>query len=302
LGTLTAVPIGVITFEFDPVLHLLGTFTVRWQTLAIAAVIAISIVVATLVARRAALRADDLLFITVGVVPGALIGGRLEYAATHWGAFAQDPMSLLDPARSGLGLAGAVIGGTISGAYVASLLGEPIGRWAHILALPVLFVLGAGKLAMVLGGTGQGLPSVEPWATAYLGPGPWGSLAPELPSHPSQAYEGLGTLAWLVLLAAAVWVLAFERRDGRLFLVAILGWAVVRAAVSTTWRDPALVGPLPAGGVFAIASSGLCLAALVGAAVAGRVRRPTADGRGATTDEESGAEPAWPDPATRPRF
>ena len=61
----------------------------------------------------------------------------------------------------------------------------------HALILPLLFVLAAGKLTMVLGGDGQGVPWDGAWATAYVGPGPWCSLAPEVPSHPSQVYEAL---------------------------------------------------------------------------------------------------------------
>ena len=69
-----------------------------------------------------------------------------------------------------------MVGGFLTGCYVASLLGASIGRWLHLAAAPVLFALGAGKLTMVLTGSGQGLPSLGDWATAYLGPGPWGSL------------------------------------------------------------------------------------------------------------------------------
>ena len=112
--------------------------------------------------------------------------------------------AIVDPAQGSLELSLAIVGGTLSGAYVAGLLGAPIGRWLRAAALPLLFVLGSGKLAMVLGGSGQGLPSDLPWATAYVGPGPWGSLAPALPSHPSQLYEGIATLAVLAVLTLAL--------------------------------------------------------------------------------------------------
>ena len=58
-------------------------------------------------------------------------------------------------------------------------------------------MLGAGKLTMVLSGTGQGQPSDGDWATAYLGPGRGARSLPALPSIPSQAYEGIATLAIL---------------------------------------------------------------------------------------------------------
>ena len=45
---------------------------------------------------------------------------------------------------------------------------------------------------------------------------------------------------------------AFRRRDGRLFFVAIGLWAIARAVVSTTWRDPVVADRLNAGGLIAI--------------------------------------------------
>ena len=105
---------------------------------------------------------------------------------------------------------------------------------------------------MVLTGTGQGVASDADWATAYLGPGPWGSLVPALPSNPSQAYEGIGTLAVLSILTIVVLLGGFRNRDGRLFFVAIGLWAVVRAFVSTTWRDPVVAAGLNAGGLIAV--------------------------------------------------
>jgi prolipoprotein diacylglyceryltransferase len=150
---------------------------------------------------------------------------------------------------------------------------------------------------MILGGSGQGLPSDAAWATAFVGPGPWGSLAPGLPSHPSQAYEGLGTLGLLVALVAIVWAGGFARRDGRLLLVAIGGWAIVRAVATLTWRDPVVVEPFNAGGLLAIALAGGCLALLVATTIRG-----TETVREETVAEGPVPDPSWPDPATRPPF
>ena len=193
-------PTALIALDFDPLLHLVGGLVVRWEAVAIAAVIIAALVVAGLMARRASLRADDLIFIAVGVVPGAVIGGRIGYGLLHLDYYATQGAALLDPGRGGFELSLAVVGGVVSGLTVATLLEVPVGRWMHLVVLPVLFVLGAGKLAMLLGGAGQGQPAALAWATAFLGPGPWASLAPALPSHPSQAYEGFATLA-LALVA-----------------------------------------------------------------------------------------------------
>src|SRR6187431_1153918 len=249
--TARTVPIAVIAFDFDPLLRLGDSLVVRWQTVALAAAIAASLTVAGVIGRRAGLRSDDLLYIAVGAVPGAVIGGRIGQLLIAPDAFAVGPLSVFDPAIGGLELGLAVVGGVLSATYVAKLLGAPVGRWATALALPLLVALGAGKISMALGGSGQGSLLDAAWATAYLGPGPWGSLAPALPSHPSQLYEGSATLILGLLLLVSGIGDGSAAREGRLLLVAVAGWAAIRAVVSTTWRDPVVLGPVPAGGVIA---------------------------------------------------
>ncbi len=285
-------PLASFTFEFDPLLRLSDGLVVRWQTVALVAVIAAGLILAGLIARREGLRPDDLLFIAVATVPGAVVGGRLGYVLLHVEYYGANRTAVLDPGQGSLELGLAVVGGVLSGSYVAALLGAPLGHWLRTAALPLLFVLGGGKLAMVLGGTGQGQPSELPWATAYAGPGPWGSLGPAAPSHPAQAYEGLATLALLLVLTLARASGAFSARDGRLFLVAIGGWALVRAVVTMTWRDPAVV---------ALGVAGLlALAIALGAALLYVIS--TRWGPAASGAADGTREVTWADPEARPRF
>jgi prolipoprotein diacylglyceryltransferase len=119
------------------------------------------------------------------------------------------------------------------------------------------------------------------------------SLAPEVPSHPAQVYEALGTTlaALIVLMASSLG--AFRARDGSRLLVGIALWCVVRAAVSITWRDPVVAGPLPAGGIIAllITAGTLVMTVVVGVWLPRRSRAMADAG-----------QPSWPDPETRPRF
>ena len=289
-------PIAVITFDFDPLLRLAEGLVVRWQTVALAVVIAAALITAGLMARRADLRPDDLLFIAVGIVPGAVIGGRIGYALLHLDFYGPQLSEVVDPATGGLELGLAVVGGLLTGAYVARLLGAPIGRWMHLAVMPVLFVLGAGKLTMALGGAGQGQPSDAGWATAYLGPGPWGSLAPALPSAPSQILEGALTLLIALAFGLALTVGAFRSRDGRALLAGLAAWAVGRAIVATTWRDPAVIGPLPMGSVIAIGIAAGCIVGVLAMTI-----RPsrTGDPRPVSVEGVPMNELHWPDPADR---
>jgi prolipoprotein diacylglyceryltransferase len=287
------VPIAVIAFDFDPLVQLATDLVVRWQTLALALIVLVCLATAGVLARRDALRADDLLYIVIGAAPGAVVGGRIGYALLVPEAFGGGPLSLLDPAIGGLELGLAVVGGLVTGSIVAALLGSPVGRWAHIVTIPLLTAIVAGKLAMVLAGSGQGRFFDGDWATAFLGPGPWVSLAPGTPSHPSQVYEALGTTlgALIVLMASSLG--AFRGRDGSRLLVGIALWCIVRAAVSITWRDPVVAGSLPAGGIIAlVVAAGAGVAALFVSLWLPRRSRAMAEA----------GQPNWPDPETRPRF
>jgi prolipoprotein diacylglyceryltransferase len=287
------VPIAVLTFQFDPIAYPFGDLAVRWGVLALAGVLMAALVLAGLLARSAGLRADDLAFIAVGAVPGAVVGGRLGYGLLHWDYYGSTPQALFDPAVGSLELGLGVLGGLLTAGYVARLLGAPVGRWLHVATAPVLFVLGAGKLTMVLTGAGQGAPSEAPWATAYVGPGPWGSLAPGLPSQPSQAYEGIATLIILVALTLVLFSGVFEQRDGRSFFIGLGAWALLRAVISVTWRDPTVALGLNAGGFIA-----------VGVVVASTVAFIWLDWLGPRMRDRSrrAAEVRWPDPEVSPPF
>lgn len=264
-------PAAVITLAFDPGVEV-GGLVIRLETIGIALAILIALVLAALVAdrrRESDHASGDLIFLVLGIIPGAIVGGRLGYLLLHLDYYTAVPSTIVDPAQGSLELGLAVVGGTLTGSLVSGLLGGPIGRWLGIATAPVLLALALGKLAMATGGSGQGAPTDVAWATAYLGEGPWGSLAPATPSHPSQVYEALATfvvLGVVVVLGRILGPRAAASRDGRLFFIAIGLWGLARAAVASTWRDPPAVGPLSAVQVIAIGIAivaGLAVVAIV---------------------------------------
>jgi prolipoprotein diacylglyceryltransferase len=220
---------------------------VRWQAIGLALAIAVALLAYgyTISASVREARAGDVAFVVLAAVPGAVVGGRLVHGLVYLDAYVAQPAALLDLGRGSLSLVGAVIGGTLTAAYVCRLLGAPIRVWADAAAIPLLLGIGLGKVAMVLGGAGQGQPFDGTWALAFGGGGSWTSAAAATPAHPSQVYEGL----W-VLLAGVPWVAVHRklgprlRGTGLLFLVAVAWWLTGRFLVAFTWRDPPVVAGL----------------------------------------------------------
>ena len=252
------------------------------------------------------LRLDDLLFITIAGAAGAVVGGRLGYALLYFDVYRLDPSAVLDPARGSLTLAGGVALGVLTGILVATILGAPVRRWLGVAVVPLLLALCLGKLAMILGGAGQGLPSDVSWATAYAGPGPWGSLAPMLPSVPAQAIEAGTSAAALGLVVLLALVASLRRHAAILFAIGLGLWALGRFAVAFTWRDPTLVGPLNGDQLVTAGIAVLAGASLVAAAISDRRDRTalaipeTIPPPGAEVALEASTPPALEPGALRP--
>ena len=296
---------ALIRFAFDPLLRLGDGVTVRLETVALAVVLLATLLVAARIAAITptdgpyvpvpTLRLDDLLLITLGAVPGAVVGGRIGYALLHADYYLAHPAGLVDPAQGSLSLTLGIVGGIATGAVIARMVGAPVGRWMHAAALPLLFAIAAGKFVGILGADGQGAPSDLPWATAYVGPGPWSSLGPGIPSHPSQTYEAIAAILAILVLGLVLRASALRRRDGSALLVAIVLWALGRGVVALTWRDAPVAGPLRA--------EHLVLLAVVVLALAGLVRLRAGIGSGARERAVGrGRDVEWPDPESRPTF
>jgi phosphatidylglycerol:prolipoprotein diacylglycerol transferase len=248
------------------------------------------------------LRRDDLLFIVLGVIPGAVIGGRLGYVLIHLDYYSATPSAIVDPNQGSLELGLAVLVGTITGAYVCRLLDAPVGRWLHVAAIPLLSAIALGELSRVLGGGGQGFASDAPWATLYAGPGPWDTLAPTTAAHPAQVYGALAAAIALVVIAALLWLGAFRVHDGSVFFVGLLVWAIGRFFVTFAWRDDPVLGPVRVGGLIALGVVGAGILGIVLARVVTRRSRRQAHGHPPASPVIGDAALDWPDPETRPPF
>jgi prolipoprotein diacylglyceryltransferase len=269
--------LAAIHLNFDPSVAIFGT-SVRLDTLAFAGAILVALLLAAVLAGRSGrrpgpddegerpLRRDDLILIAFGVVPGAVAGGRIGYGLIHLDYYQSDPLALFDPFRGGMELTVAVLLGSLTAIAVAKLLAAPVGRWLGVASVPLLLALGLGKLAMVLGGAGQGNFSDASYATQYVRPGLWGSANADLAAIPSQALEGGLVLGVVVVVLLVPFLLRLRlpdwgrivriglapRRDwmllsgGYRYLTVLVLWAMARFAAASTWRDAKVLGSLVA--------------------------------------------------------
>jgi len=258
---------GVVDLSFDPLLTM-GGVSLRWDALALVAVLMVAIGVWVLRLHESMgpiLRFDDVCFVLLSAIPGAVVGGRLVHVLDYANSYGVQPGTMLDLGRGSASLVGAVVGGALSAAYICRLLGGRVGTWADAAAVPLLLVMGLGKLAILLGGGGQGAATDGPLGVAFTGQGPWRSVDAGIPAYPSQALEGAWALLGIPILLVIERTIRLRGRADRgvALLVAMAWWLGGRTLVALTWRDDALVGALGAEGVATLVATVIVLLAAV---------------------------------------
>jgi prolipoprotein diacylglyceryltransferase len=257
---------GLLQLSFDP-LASIGGLVLRWDALALVGVLMLAIGVWVLRLRTAlsqTLRFDDVCFVLLGAIPGAVVGGRMVHVLDYLDVYLVRPGTVLDLGRGSASLVGAVIGGALSAAYICRLLGGKVGVWADAASVPALLAIGLGKLALLLGAGGLGAATNGPLAVSYVGPGPWRSTDALVPAYPSQALEGI----WALLGIPVVLVMErIVRGNGRAgggitFLTALAWWLGGRAVVAVTWRDDHVAGPVGAEGVATLVALSVVMASI----------------------------------------
>jgi phosphatidylglycerol:prolipoprotein diacylglycerol transferase len=173
----------------------------------------------------------------VGVA--ALIGGRLYHVIDQWDQYAGDPLSIVLPPYSGLGVYGGILTGTIAAWVYIKRNNLPFWTWADIIA-PGLFVMQAiGRWGNFFNQELYGPPTDLPWGIAI-------DCMHRVPEYPCTLYPFETTFFQPLFLyesisgalgAAFLLWLGLRHRDrlrpGDLLLVFFIWYAAVRFALES---------------------------------------------------------------------
>lgn len=150
----------------DPIAIQLGPLAIGWYGLSYAIGLAVAYIVLVRLARRAGEDPDVVGNGIIVVAIAALLGGRLYHVIDQWHLYANDPLTIVLPPYSGLGVYGGIVTGTLAGWWYARRRGVPFARWADIVA-PALFVMQAiGRWGNYFNQELYGPPTTLPWGIA----------------------------------------------------------------------------------------------------------------------------------------
>jgi phosphatidylglycerol---prolipoprotein diacylglyceryl transferase len=232
----------MLGFTPDPIAIQLGPIPVYWYGIGYALGLAAAYLVMVRLARRAGEDAEILANAMIVVAVAALIGGRLYHVIDQWALYQDDPIKIILPPYSGLGVYGGIATGTIAAFLYARWKRLPFLRWADIVA-PGLFVMQAiARWGNFFNQELYGTPTQVPWGipidcahrvAAYACPAyPESTLF-----HPLFLYE---SVSGLVGAAVLIWLGFHARarlRPGDLLLLFFVWYGLVRFVLETFRQD-----------------------------------------------------------------
>jgi phosphatidylglycerol:prolipoprotein diacylglycerol transferase len=221
----------------DPVAFTVGSVEIRWYGIMVALAVVAGVLVAAWMARREGIgdiNQNQVLSMAPWAIIGGIIGARLIHVFDNWGDFWASPSEIIGGA--GLGVFGAILGGTVAGVIYAKIKGFPIGRLADMCAFGLISAQAIGRVGCFLNGCCYGTATDLTWGTMWTHPdseGYSGTFLLGIWVHPTQLYE----IILDVFILATIWFLLHRLRvPGAIFLIYLSLYSIGRFTISF-WRE-----------------------------------------------------------------
>ncbi len=197
----------MLTITADPIAFTIGSLTVTWYGILLAAAVVSMIIIIPRDARRLGINRDFYGFFLWCII-GGFVGSRLTYVIGQWERFIGDPRSIF-------GFEGQAQNGMIIGVFAAALIYMAVTKMRFPMLLRIgdsitratPLALAIGRLGCTINGCCHGKPSpfqYFPGAVTYSPTSTNVSLPLEywgVPIYPTQIYH----MAWNLITLAIVW-------------------------------------------------------------------------------------------------
>jgi phosphatidylglycerol:prolipoprotein diacylglycerol transferase len=226
MTTLLTINIGL-----DPNITKLGGLLITWHGVFTAIGIVVGVWLAAKLAtnERIGIDADTAYTLGMIVVAAGIVGARLLYVVERYGDSSQlDSIGdIFKINEGGISIYGAIIGGAIAGWGYGLWKKLPAAAGADAAVFGMLAGMAIGRIGDIINGEHFAKVTSLPWGITYSHPNSPGFFRD--PMHPAVAYELIGDLVILGLLA---WLWTKRPKAGILFTLGFLLYAIMRFFVS----------------------------------------------------------------------
>ncbi|MDP8923735.1 MAG: prolipoprotein diacylglyceryl transferase [Chloroflexota bacterium] len=259
-----------INLSIDPLIAQVGPFQLGWHGIFSALALVVGVWIGLRSAARLGLPLDPLVTGIAWAIAGGVVGARLFHVLDHLPHYADNPLEAFAIWQGGIAVYGGFVGGVLAGVVAARALGLPVGPALDAAGSGMLIGQAIGRVGCFINGDAWGGPTGGPWGVVYRDED--ALLPPELlgvPTHPYPLYE----IAGVAIVLGLVW-LAVRRgsRPGTTFLLAAIGYAAVRFALTFVRQEPIVALGLQEAQLVALFTGAAALAILVARALSHRAQ------------------------------
>jgi len=259
----------MLDFTPDPIAFQLGPLPVYWYGIGYALGLAAVYLLLTRLAKRAGEDPDLVGNGMILIAIAALIGGRLYHVIDQWSLYQDDPLKIILPPYTGLGVYGGIFTGLLVLIWYTRRKRLSFWRWADIIA-PSLFLMQAiARWGNFFNQELYGPPTTLPWGIPIecvhrIAAYPCAEYPFDTTRfHPLFLYESLSGLLGMLFL---LWVGARFRsrlRPGDIVLLFFIWYGVVRFGLETLRSDNWTLFGIPTAMLVSLLFAGISAAILV---------------------------------------
>ena len=247
----------MVTFTFDPVFLRLGALEIGWHGFFTALAVFAGVWIGINRSKANGIDSGPLGSVAGWAIGGGIIGARLFHVLDHLSYFVDHPIEVFAVWEGGIAVYGAFIGGTVGGVLAARSYGLPAWRLLDATAPAILVSQMIGRLGCLSNGDAWGEPTGGDWGLVYAHSG---ALLPDsligVPTHPYPLYEIIATTALLGIM----WLVRRQvRAPGEMFLVAAIGYSVIRFSLTFFRQEAVLFWGLQEAQVVALATGAIAI-------------------------------------------
>ena len=214
-------------FDISPTAFSIGSFSVYWYGIIIAAGFVLAVAYCMKAAKKSGINEDKLLnCVIVGLIT-AIIGARLYYVIFSWDSFKGDPIKIINIHQGGLAIYGGLIGALAGGLSVAKIQKMKLLPVLDVAVLGFLIGQGIGRWGNFMNQEAFGAETALPWRMVSEGTGGVGV-------HPCFFYESVWCLLGFVILH---FVSKKKKFDGEIFYLYLVWYGFERTLVEGLRAD-----------------------------------------------------------------
>ncbi len=148
----------LVTIDINPMIHV-GPLMLSWYGFAVAAAMLAGVWLAVREAERRGIPGDPVMGLALWILGGAIVGARLLHVIDRWEFYAQNPGLIFAIQNGGLAILGGVLGGALTGGYLAWRRGLPVRRLFDAAAPGLVLGQAIGRFGCLVTGDAPGQPT-----------------------------------------------------------------------------------------------------------------------------------------------